>query len=145
MLPVKIYNEYIKAYNNPKIIHYCDRIKPWNSPYYQNANIWWKYARMVDSYEEIVYHNIWNRNHNNYNNYYYTDNRISIADFILSFVNNENELSIMFLGIKIRIKKNFLQENYIYYNKKDRIFSIYSNDRYTRLTILGIKITIKKR
>ena len=147
MLPIKIYNEYIKAYNNPKIIHYCDRIKPWNSTYYQNANIWWKYARMVDSYEEIVYHNIWNKNHgnhNNYNNYYYTDNRISIADFILPFVNNESELSIMFFGIKIRIKKNFLQENYIYYNKKDRIFSIYENSKYRRITILGIKIIIKK-
>ena len=102
---------------------------------------------MVDSYEEIVYHNIWNKNHgnhNNYNNYYYTDNRISIADFILPFVNNESELSIMFFGIKIRIKKNFLQENYIYYNKKDRIFSIYENSKYRRITILGIKIIIKK-
>ena len=140
MLPIKIYNEYIKAYNNPKIIHYCDRIKPWNSPYYQNANIWWKYARMIDSYEEIVYHNIWNNM-----NYNIPNNRFSIADFILSFVNNENELSIMLFGIKIKIKKNLLQANNIYYNKKDRIFSIYSNDRYTRLTILGIKITIKKR
>ena len=93
---------------------------------------------MTDFYEEIIYKNAHNNNYNN-------NNRFSIADFILSFVNNENELSIMFFGIKIRIKKNFLQENYIYYNKKDRIFSIYSNDRYTRLTILGIKITIKKR
>ena len=77
-------------------------------------------------------------------NYNIPNNRFSIADFILSFVNNENELSIMFLGIKIRIKKNFLQANNIYYNKKDRIFSIYKNNRYTRITILGIKITIKK-
>ena len=141
ILPVKIYNEYIKAYNNLKIIHYCDIIKPWNSPYYQNANIWWKYARMTDFYEEIIYFHTRNTGHNITNNI----NRFSIADFILSFVNNENELSIMFFGIKIRIKKNFLQENYIYYNKKDRIFSIYKNNRYTRITILGIKITLIKR
>ena len=141
MLPIKIYNEYIKAYNNPKIIHYCDRIKPWNSPYYQNANIWWKYARMVDSYEEIIYNN------NSYKNMNYNipNNRFSIADFILSVENSNNYFSIMILGIKISIKKKSFVDNKFYENKIDRIFSIYSNDRYTRLTILGIKITLIKR
>ncbi|TXJ12400.1 hypothetical protein [Brachyspira aalborgi] len=142
----------MQAYNNPKIIHYCGVKKPWQCPCYEKADIWWKYARMTDFYEEIFYHNIWNNinynihNNNSYKNMNYNipNNRFSIADFILSFVNNENELSIMFLGIKIRIKKNFLQANNIYYNKKDRIFSIYKNNRYTRITILGIKITIKK-
>ena len=135
----KSYFEYKNALRNPKIIHYCDIYKPWKSPELELASIWWKYARMTDFYEDIIYKNTHN------NNYYNThNNRFSIADFILSFVNNENELSIMFLGIKIRIKKNFLQENNIYYNKKDRIFSIYENSKYRRITILGIKITIKK-
>ena len=129
--------EYINSYNNPKIFHYCGEIKPWQNPNYPKANLWWKYARMTDFYEEIIYKNC-------SNNIYSNNNRFSIADFILSFVNNENELSIMFFGVKIRIKKNFLQENYIYYNKKDRIFSIYENSKYRRITILGIKITIKK-
>ena len=133
----KSYLEYKNALRNPKIIHYCDIYKPWKSPELELASIWWKYARMTDFYEEIIYKNCSNNIHHSYN-------RFSIADFILSFVNNENELSIMFLGIKIRIKKNFLQENNIYYNKKDRIFSIYENSKYRRITILGIKITIKK-
>ena len=134
-----IYRFY-EVYDSPKIMHYCGHEKPWTNPNYPKANLWWKYARMTDFYEEIIYKNTHN------NNYYNThNNRFSIADFILSFVNNESELSIMFLGIKIRIKKNLLQANNIYYNKKDRIFSIYKNNRYTRITILGIKITIKKR
>ena len=142
-IPINEYANFLQAYNNPKIIHYCGVEKPWQYPYYEKADIWFKYARMTDFYEEIIYNNIWNNIWNNIN-YNIPNNRFSIADFILSFVNNENELSIMFFGIKIRIKKNFLQENYIYYNKKDRIFSIYKNNRYTRITILGIKITIKK-
>ena len=134
-----IYRFYV-VYNNPKIMHYCGNEKPWTNPNYPKSNLWWKYARMTDFYEEIIYKNTHN------NNYYNThNNRFSIADFILSFVNNESELSIMFLGIKIRIKKNLLQANNIYYNKKDRIFSIYKNNRYTRITILGIKITIKNK
>ena len=136
----KSYIAYKNALRNPKIIHYCDIYKPWKSPELELASIWWKYARMTDFYEEIIYKNTHN------NNYYNThNNRFSIADFILSFVNYENELSIMFFGIKIKIKKNLLQANNIYYNKKDRIFSIYKNNRYTRITILGIKITIKRR
>ena len=100
---------------------------------------------MSPFYEEIIYINI-----GSYANFLLgglKNNKIksyNIADFILSFVSDESQLSIIFLGVRIRIKKNFLPTNNIYYNKKDRIFSIYENSKYRRITILGIKITIKK-
>ena len=47
--------DYIESRNNPKIIHYTSGAKPWNHKlelYYEN---FWKYARMTDFYEEIIF------------------------------------------------------------------------------------------
>ena len=133
-----IYRFY-EVYNNPKIMHYCGHEKPWTNPTYPKANLWWKYARMTDFYEEIIYKNTHN------NNYYNThNNRFSIADFILSIENSNNYFSIMILGIKLTIKKKIFVNNKFYESKIDRMFSIYEDNKYKRLTIFGIKITIKK-
>ncbi|TXJ44170.1 DUF4422 domain-containing protein [Brachyspira aalborgi] len=133
----KSYFEYKNALRNPKIIHYCDIYKPWKSPELELASIWWKYARMTDFYEEIIYKNC-------SNNIYSNNNRFSIADFILSVENSNNYFSIIILGIKLTIKKKSFVNNKFYESKIDRVFSIYKNNRYTRITILGIKITLKK-
>ena len=147
-MPVQNYlveKEKKEAFNNPMIIHWAGYRKP---QIYSDANYseyFWKYARMSPFYEEIIYINI-----GSYANFLLgglKNNKIksyNIADFILSFVSDESQLSIIFLDVRIRIKKNFLPTNNIYYNKKDRIFSIYENSKYRRITILGIKITIKK-
>lgn len=132
-----VYSFY-KVYDNPKIMHYCGHEKPWTNPNYPKANLWWKYARMTDFYEEIIYNN-------RISNIVNIDNRISIADLILSVENSNNYISIMILGIKLTIKKKIFVNNKFYENKIDRVFSIYENSKYRRITILGIKITVIKK
>ena len=113
MLPVKYYNEYIKAYNNPKIIHYCDGIKPWNLPYLSKAEIWWQYARKTKYYEEILFRMVQNERY-----WDMKSNPIQYKD-ILNIQNNK--------------RKNIF----------DYVFSIEKNEQYKIITILGIKITLK--
>lgn len=48
---------YREKCGSPLIIHYTSAYKPWNSPQYKYANLFWKYARMTDFYEEIIYRN----------------------------------------------------------------------------------------
>ncbi len=57
-LPMSVYDDYVQALKAPKIIHYCDDIKPWREPYQPLADIWWQYARQTDFYEEIIYKNL---------------------------------------------------------------------------------------
>ncbi|MBZ7978230.1 DUF4422 domain-containing protein [Campylobacter sp. RM12654] len=45
---------YENARNNPKIIHYCGCKKPWDEPWHDLADIWWKYARMSNYYEYFL-------------------------------------------------------------------------------------------
>ena len=135
-------NQYLKAYNSPKILHYCGHEKPWTHPHYSKSYIWWEYARMTSFYEEIIYKhtNINNiSNINNIRNY----NRFSLADFIFSFLNRDDLLEIIIIGIRIKIKKKELC-NDKYDCFIDRILSIYQNDKYKRITILGIKITTRQ-
>ncbi|WP_300754294.1 DUF4422 domain-containing protein [uncultured Brachyspira sp.] len=136
--PVDYYLEYLKTYNNYKILHYCGEIKPWTHPSYPKSYIWWEYARKTPFYEEIIYKNTNVQNIQNI-----MESRFSIGDFILSFVNKDDTFIITFLGINIKIKKKELNQNN-YEKFTDRIFSIYKNYRYTRITLLGFKI-IKKR
>ncbi len=142
VFPKDYCEEYINSYNNPKIMHYCGEVKPWTNPNYPKSNLWWKYARMTDFYEEIIFENI-QEIVNSKINQISKVNRFSIADFILSFINDENHILIIFFGIKIRVKKNLLLDNNFYYNKRDKIFSIYKNNLHKRITIFGLKITTK--
>ena len=57
-LSANLYKEYLKAYANPYIIHYCGQYKPENSPSFKYAYEWWKYARKSPYYEEFIYTNL---------------------------------------------------------------------------------------
>ena len=46
--------EYIRAGQNPKIIHYANYCKPWFYPDDVLASVWWSYARRTVFYEEIL-------------------------------------------------------------------------------------------
>ena len=50
-----IYNDYIKSWQNPKIIHYAGNYKPWEKPHLSYAEYFWKYARKTPYYEELLY------------------------------------------------------------------------------------------
>ena len=46
--------ELIEAWNNPCIIHYADRTKPWNSGDCVFMDYWWKYFKKSSIYESVV-------------------------------------------------------------------------------------------
>ena len=50
--------QYDKAHENPYIIHFTSGEKPWSNPDKPMAEIWWKYARQSDCYEEILFNNL---------------------------------------------------------------------------------------
>ena len=52
--PFALYNEYLEARKNPKIVHYAGYQKPWNVPACDFAEYFWKYARQTMFYEEIL-------------------------------------------------------------------------------------------
>lgn len=51
-------NVYEEAIANPKIIHYTDKIKAWNSPQYELADQFWKYAIETKYFDQILLDNI---------------------------------------------------------------------------------------
>ena len=52
--PKYLYDEYMAAYAAPKIIHYAGPDKPWQQPYADYAEYFWKYARMSNYYEVLM-------------------------------------------------------------------------------------------
>ncbi|ASQ29973.1 putative two-domain glycosyltransferase, family 8 (DUF4422, ATP grasp domains) [Campylobacter avium LMG 24591] len=54
-LSQKLFNQYIYAKNNFKLIHYADKLKPWHFPSLPNADLWWNYAKNDDNYEKLLY------------------------------------------------------------------------------------------
>lgn len=58
----KVYDEYKEdfklAYKLPKLLHYTTDAKPWHNPSYFRGEVFWKYARETEFYEELLYTNI---------------------------------------------------------------------------------------
>ena len=52
--PYYLYDAYMKARQNPNIIHYAGPDKPWNIPYSDFAEYFWKYARESPFYEVLL-------------------------------------------------------------------------------------------
>ncbi|MDD3415208.1 MAG: glycosyltransferase [Lachnospiraceae bacterium] len=46
--------ELIDAWNNPQIIHYADKVKPWNNPNAVFSDYWWKICKETKFYEEFI-------------------------------------------------------------------------------------------
>ncbi|HBN10935.1 MAG TPA: hypothetical protein DD392_03025, partial [Ruminococcus sp.] len=56
---ISLYSErYENLIENHNIIHYTGGLKPWHSPRSNFAEVFWKYARNSDFYEEIIFRNI---------------------------------------------------------------------------------------
>lgn len=58
LLPQDVCDQYMAAYKQPKIIHYCSDFKPWIDPTLPLSNYFWKYARLTPFYETIIYDNL---------------------------------------------------------------------------------------
>lgn len=54
--------DFLKARENPVIIHYTSSRKPWHSPSEFLADVFWEYAGMSPFYEIILYDNLVNQN-----------------------------------------------------------------------------------
>lgn len=54
LAPHYLNKEYMEARNNPKIIHYAGPDKPWNQPFSDMAEYFWKFARNTPFYEVIL-------------------------------------------------------------------------------------------
>lgn len=52
--PKYLYDEYMHAHANPKILHYAGPDKPWHQPYSDYADLFWKYARTSVYYEVLI-------------------------------------------------------------------------------------------
>ena len=44
-------NEFKEAWNNPLIIHYADREKPWNNIHCPFSNLWWSVCKQTEMWE----------------------------------------------------------------------------------------------
>lgn len=54
MLSIKHADTYLKSFDHPGIIHFCNVKKPWTHVSFENAHLFWKYAKMTCFYEEIL-------------------------------------------------------------------------------------------
>ena len=52
--PARIYDDYMKARKEPKIIHYAGFEKPWDAVSCDFADFFWEYARKTPFYEECL-------------------------------------------------------------------------------------------
>ncbi|MDO4842232.1 MAG: DUF4422 domain-containing protein [Phoenicibacter congonensis] len=52
--PSKIYRAFLKAYENPKIVHYAGFEKPWFPGGCDKASLYWSYARQTPFYEQLI-------------------------------------------------------------------------------------------
>ena len=52
--PLSLYEEYTKARQNPKIVHFAGYQKPWNEESCDYAEFFWEYARKSIYYEYLL-------------------------------------------------------------------------------------------
>ncbi len=55
LAPEEEINKWEKAFDNPYIYHYLTKFKPWDYPFLEYADIWWKEAKNTPYYERFIY------------------------------------------------------------------------------------------
>ena len=80
-------NEIIEAINNPVIIHYADKIKPWNSEKTILRNVWLKYEKQAD-FQKCN----------------------SFMEKFFSVKNKDTRKVITIFGLKLKVKSKKLEE-----------------------------------
>ena len=54
--PAKIYDAFIAAYGQPKVVHYAGFEKPWKPGGCDRGELYWSYARQTPFYEALIKH-----------------------------------------------------------------------------------------
>ena len=57
LAPKQLFNEYLEARKNPLIIHYAGNQKPWEYPFCDFSNYFWKYANHSIYIKKIIIQN----------------------------------------------------------------------------------------
>ena len=57
LAPKSLFNEYLEARKNPLIIHYAGSQKPWENPFCDFSNYFWKYANKSIYINQIIIQN----------------------------------------------------------------------------------------
>ena len=57
LAPKSLFNEYLEARKNPLIIHYAGNQKPWENPFCDFSNYFWKYANKSIYINQIIIQN----------------------------------------------------------------------------------------
>ena len=52
--PAKVFDEYVTAYSDPKILHYAGFEKPWKPGRCDQSELYWTYARLTPFYETLL-------------------------------------------------------------------------------------------
>ena len=52
--PVQVYQDFLTAYDNPKIVHYAGCEKPWKPGGCDLSTLYWSYARQTPFYEQLI-------------------------------------------------------------------------------------------
>ena len=90
---------YIEAKENPCIIHYSGKLKPWNKPNIEYSDVFWKYARKTPFYEEIIFSNI-EKAKSKKNGIKYKP-----LEYIISLRNQKAHKILTILGLKFKFKR----------------------------------------
>ena len=108
-MPVQNYviqEEQKEAFNTPVIIHWAGFMKPWIYVDANYSDYFWKYAKMTDFYEDIIYRNV----NVLYINYLHSIIKVkkdwNIADLIFSIKYRGVYKIITILGIKISLRQD---------------------------------------
>lgn len=105
-LTKKEYESYLQSKKSPKLIHFAGYDKPWAKPSLPMAENFWKYAKKIPFYEEIIYQNLKIK----------IDN-VPVVKFYKNFLQrlfsiknlkmpNKTYKVITIFGIKIKFKRN---------------------------------------
>jgi len=57
-LPEFLYQEYIESQKAPRILHYYSRHKPWNLPYLELAEHFWRFAAETPYFDRLIFNNL---------------------------------------------------------------------------------------
>lgn len=57
LLPPAVWQNFLADLENPKILHYSSKQKPWQDAALPKADLFWEYARKTSFYEELIFAN----------------------------------------------------------------------------------------
>ena len=93
---------YLENYRFPYILHFSSNVKPWHNPNVRNSQVFWKYARKTNFYEEIIYSNTCSNSCEKF--------RTDFWETLFSVKNFKMHKIITIFGIRIKLSRKTINE-----------------------------------